>query len=110
MINVISQTELFKKEENVSVTRSDFLHAVKELNLKATSMGLEAIVFEYTDWLDPDNPIKNRDALDKMLGDYAYTCPVMDFGHHLAGAGNNVHAYLFSGKPLAIRGGADSGF
>ena len=59
------QTELFKKEENVFVTRKDFLNAVKELNLYVKDKGKEAIVFEYTDWLNPNDPLKNRDALDR---------------------------------------------
>ena len=99
-MNILSdtlQTELFKKEENVFVTRNDFLKAVKELNLYVKPVGKEAIVFEYTDWLNPKDPLKNRDALDRMVGDYAFTCPVMNFAHRFAETGNNVYAYFFSG-------------
>ena len=96
------QTELFKKEENVFVTRNDFLKAVKELNLYVKPVGREAIVFEYTDWLNPKDPLKNRDALDRMVGDYAFTCPVMNFAHRFAETGNNVYAYFFSGMMFWI--------
>ncbi len=89
-------TELFKKEENVFVTREDFLSAVSDLNLYVKQVGKEAIVFEYTDWLNPLDPLKNRDALDKMVGDYAFTCPVMNFAHRYAETGNNVYVYYFS--------------
>lgn len=89
-------TELFKKEENVFVTRKDFIKAVKELNLYVKAVGREAIVYEYTDWLNPLDPLKNRDALDKMVGDYAFTCPVMNMAHRYAETGNNVYVYYFS--------------
>jgi len=95
-------TELFKKEENVFVTRNDFLKAVKELNLYVKPVGREAIVFEYTDWLNPKDPLKNRDALDRMVGDYAFTCPVMNFAHRFAETGNNVYAYFFSERASTV--------
>jgi hypothetical protein len=47
-------------------------------------VGREAIIYEYTDWLNPNDPLKNRDALDKMVGDYAFTCAVVDYGHRCA--------------------------
>lgn len=89
-------TELFKKEENVFVSREDFQMAVKELNLYVKQVGREAIVFEYTDWLKPHSPIANREALDRMVGDYAFTCAVGDFAHRYAETGNNVYVYFFS--------------
>ena len=59
-------------------------------------MGREAIIYEYTDWLMPTDPLKNRDALDRMVGDYAFTCPVVDFAHRYAETGNNVYFYYFN--------------
>jgi len=89
-------TELFKKEETVFVNREDFLRSVGELNLYVKSVGREAIIYEYTDWLMPTDPLKNRDALDRMVGDYAFTCPVVDFAHRYAETGNNVYFYYFN--------------
>ena len=88
-------TELFKKEENIYVNRDEFLHAVKELNPYVNNVARQAIIFEYTDWLNPDDPIRNRDALDKMVGDYHFTCNVNEFAHRYAETGNNVYMYLF---------------
>ena len=59
-------------------------------------VGKEAIIYEYTDWLLPTDPRKNRDALDRMVGDYAFTCPVVDFAHRFAETGNNVYFYYFN--------------
>lgn len=41
----------------------------------------QAITFEYTDWIEPENPHRNRDALDKMVGDYHFTCNVNEFAN-----------------------------
>lgn len=89
-------TDLFRNEETVFVNREDFIRSVEELNLYVKPVGREAIVYEYTDWLMPMDPLKNRDALDRMVGDYAFTCPVVDFAHRYAETGNNVYMYYFS--------------
>ncbi|XP_026467181.1 acetylcholinesterase-like [Ctenocephalides felis] len=89
-------TELFKKEEGINVTREQFLQAVKDLNPRVGPIGTQAIVFEYTDWLDPEDPLGNRDALDKIVGDYQFTCNVNEFAHRYASEGLNVYMYLFS--------------
>lgn len=93
-------TELFRKEENVYVNRDEFLHAVHELNPYVNNVARQAIVFEYTDWLNPDDPIRNRDALDKMVGDYQFTCNVNEFAHRYAETGNNVYMYYFKYRSL----------
>lgn len=41
----------------------------------------QAIIFEYTDWIEPENTHRNRDALDKMVGDYHFTCNVNEFAN-----------------------------
>ena len=88
-------TQLFRKEENIRVNREDFLQSVRELNPYVNSVARQAIVFEYTDWLDPEDPNSNRDALDKMVGDYHFTCNVNEFAHRYAETGNNVYMYYF---------------
>jgi len=89
-------TDLFKNEETVFVNREDFIKSVGELNIYVKSVGREAIIYEYTDWLQPTDPLKNRDALDRMVGDYAFTCPVVNFAHRYAETGNNVYFYYFN--------------
>lgn len=44
----------------------------------------------------PTDPLKNRDALDRMVGDYAFTCPVVEFAHRYAETGNNVYFFYFN--------------
>lgn len=74
-------TELLRKEEGVTVNREEFYQAVKELNPYVNNPARQAIIFEYTDWVEPENPHSNRDALDKMVGDYHFTCAVNEFAH-----------------------------
>ena len=89
-------TELFRRDEDVFVSREDFLHSVELLNRYAQQVGREAIVFEYTDWLNPESAVNNREALDRMVGDYSFTCSVVDFSHRYAETGNNVYMYYFT--------------
>nr|NVI69573.1 acetylcholine esterase [Cucujiformia] len=94
-------TDLFKIEDNVFVNRKDFLRAVKELNPYFNAVAILAIVFEYTNWMNPDDPVSNRDALDKMVGDYHFTCNVNDFAHRYAETGNNVYMYYYKHRTIS---------
>lgn len=88
-------TELLRKEENVLISREDFLKAVTALNPDMSEIAKQAIIFEYTDWANPEDPVKNRDALDKIVGDRHFTCNVNEFAHAYAKAGNEVYMYFF---------------
>lgn len=89
-------TELLRKEEGITVSREEFLQAVRELNPYVNGAARQAIIFEYTDWNEPDNPHSNREALDKMVGDYHFTCNVNEFAQRYAEEGNNVYMYLYT--------------
>ena len=47
--------DLFKNEENVYVSREEFISSVEALNRYVNKVGREAVIFEYTNWLDPDS-------------------------------------------------------
>ncbi|XP_032511934.2 acetylcholinesterase-like [Danaus plexippus] len=88
-------TELLPKEENVGITREQYLQAVRELNPFVNDVSRQAIVYEYTDWLNPDDPVNNKNSLDKMVGDYHFACGVNEFAHRYAETGNNVYTYYY---------------
>ncbi|XP_072763674.1 acetylcholinesterase isoform X1 [Anoplolepis gracilipes] len=90
-------TELFRIDgaEDVKVTRDQFISAVSELNPYVNQIGRHAIIYEYTNWLYPDDPNANRDALDKIVGDYQFTCNVNEFAGRYADTGNTVYMYYF---------------
>ena len=48
--------------------------------------------------MNPDDPVSNRVAVDRMTGDWEFTCPVVDFAHKYAETGNNVYMYYFTQK------------
>ncbi|KMQ90039.1 acetylcholinesterase-like isoform x1 protein [Lasius niger] len=90
-------TELFRIDgtEDVKVTREQFVSAVSELNPYVNQIGRHAIIYEYTNWLHPDDPDANRDAIDKIVGDYQFTCNVNEFAGRYADTGNTVYMYYF---------------
>ena len=64
----------------------------KELN----SFGKEAILFEYTNWKNPDDQAMNRYQLDMAIGDFNFICPTVDFAMVYANAGMSVYYYVFT--------------
>lgn len=86
-----------KPNEFISFTRDDFIRVLQEdLNpFAASPIGKEAIIFEYTNWINPLDPVSNYDAIDKIVGDYYFTCNVNEFAQSYAQAGNSVYMYYF---------------
>ena len=91
-------TELFRIDgtEDVKVSREQYISAISELNPYVSQIGRHAIIYEYTDWMHPDDPHVNRNALDKIVGDYQFTCNVNEFAGRYADTGNNtVYMYYY---------------
>jgi len=88
--------DMFPKEEDVFINREDFERSITELNVYANPLQRKAIEFEYTNWLNPGDPIKNREEVDRFTGDWQFTCPVVEFAHRYAETGNNVYMYHFT--------------
>ncbi|XP_076040560.1 acetylcholinesterase-like [Oratosquilla oratoria] len=88
-------TDFFRREENIQITRDQFERSVRDLHPYFNDVIRQAIMFEYTDWLNPDDGDMNRDAIDKMVGDYHYVCNVNEFANYYAQSGNNVFMYYF---------------
>lgn len=78
------------------INREDFTRSITELNVYANPLQRKAIEFEYTNWLNPGDPIKNREEVDRFTGDWQFTCPVVEFAHRYAETQNNVYMYYFS--------------
>ncbi|XP_023322609.1 acetylcholinesterase [Eurytemora carolleeae] len=101
--------DMFKKEEDVFISREDFKRAITELNIYANPQQKKAIEFEYTNWMNPQDPIKNRMEVDRFTGDWQFTCPVIEFAHRYAETGNNVYMYYFTQKSSVSKWPAWSG-
>ncbi|XP_043925927.1 cholinesterase isoform X2 [Protopterus annectens] len=85
----------FSKDNESLITRSEFLEGVKMSLPDASELGVESVIFQYTDWADEHNLEKNRDALDDIVGDQNVICPVLEFAQNFAENGNNVYLYFF---------------
>ena len=79
MTKFASSYRFFPVQEEIRITRSQFETSIKELNLFVKDVGVEAITYEYTSWLDPNDTKSMIDALDLMVGDYQFTCPTVEF-------------------------------
>lgn len=90
-------TEKFRIDgtEDVKISREEFVRSVTELNPYVNQIARQAIVYEYTDWLHPDDPNINRDGIDKIVGDYQFTCNVNEFAGKYAETGNTVFMYYY---------------
>ena len=66
------------------MTKEDFDKSTQALNEPVKPVGLAAIKFMYTNWMDPTNSTSNLVALDRMVGDYQFTCPVVNFAQYFA--------------------------
>ncbi|XP_053908695.1 acetylcholinesterase [Cuculus canorus] len=85
----------FGKDNESLISREEFLGGVRLGVPQANELAAEAVVLQYTDWLDQDNPVKNREALDDIVGDHNVVCPLMHFAQRWAERGGKVYAYLF---------------
>ena len=63
----------------MSIARDQFERSVKELNHFVSPVGVQAITYEYTDYMAENNSDVMINALDKMVGDYQFTCPTVAF-------------------------------
>ncbi|XP_045615284.1 acetylcholinesterase [Procambarus clarkii] len=88
-------SSIFRLEDEIMVSRPEFETAVRELHPYFNEVVRQAIMFEYTDWLSPEDGAMYRNAIDKMVGDYHFTCNVNEFAYHYALAGNNVYMYYY---------------
>lgn len=87
---------------SLALNREQFLKSVQDLNPFSKSIDLQNIIFEYTDWLNLDDPNSNREALDKMVDDNQLTCNVNEFAFYYAkaGKGSYLHVLLRSSAHL----------
>ncbi|NXS63522.1 ACES Acetylcholinesterase, partial [Brachypteracias leptosomus] len=92
----------FGKDNESLISREEFLGGVRLGVPQANELAAEAVVLQYTDWLDQDNPVKNREALDDIVGDHNVVCPLMQFAQRWAERGGKVFAYLFDHRASTL--------
>ncbi|XP_040205233.1 cholinesterase [Rana temporaria] len=86
----------FSKDHESFINRTQFHDSVKLAFPKATELAIDSILFHYTNWEDEKNPIHNRDAMDDIVGDYNFICPLLEFTNRNSELGNKAYLYFFS--------------
>lgn len=96
--NIFTRDDLFSKSDFL-INDALFEQAAKQLlpeKLKKNPAVYRAILFEYKDWALPGSATRRQQALDKMLGDYHFTCSVNEFAEHYEDKGGAVFYYYFT--------------
>ncbi|KAF7633363.1 Carboxylic ester hydrolase [Meloidogyne graminicola] len=98
LADVFPPNEFFEKKEFIK-SREVWLKSVSSLlprQILKSSIALQAILNHY----EPEGlPIESKqwvDSLDKMLGDFLFTCNVNDFALAFSEHGVNTYYYMFS--------------
>lgn len=68
----------FNLSQNL-ISRSDFLQGLNLAMADAHDVERETAIFQYTNWMDIDNSIHNRDSLGSLVGDQMFFCPLLEF-------------------------------
>lgn len=87
----------------MSMNSKDFQKSIHRLfyyypqyKQEISQSALDAIIFQYTNWLDPDDDEANILALDSAVGDSQFICSLNHFAHVYASAGQNVYMYFLT--------------
>lgn len=86
--------ELFPNQEQLSITKEKYREATKKLFAKFSDVVHQLIGFEYSKW--PYSSTNNAKSLSNMLGDFEFSCPVLNFAEAYARAGQDVYVYYFT--------------
>uniref|UniRef100_F6VMR1 Carboxylic ester hydrolase n=1 Tax=Xenopus tropicalis TaxID=8364 RepID=F6VMR1_XENTR len=85
----------FSKDHDSYINRTQFEESVRLSFPKAAELAVESILFYYADWEGVRNPALYRDAMDDVVGDYNFICPLLEFTKRASHLGDNVYLYFF---------------
>ncbi|KAJ4935399.1 hypothetical protein JOQ06_016935 [Pogonophryne albipinna] len=77
------------------ITRNEFLKGVALVMANASTLAREAAIFHYTEWSDENNRTKNRDLLGRLVGDYLFISPLLEFARSYSKHGGKTFLYSF---------------
>ena len=90
-----SLSNVFNLVMNKSLTEEQFRDCITRLIKADSDLIIEAVAFEYGVPSDYDNPQRFRDAMDDVLGDLAFICPVVEFADSFSIGGGSAYLYRF---------------
>uniref|UniRef100_A0A7N8XT93 Carboxylic ester hydrolase n=1 Tax=Mastacembelus armatus TaxID=205130 RepID=A0A7N8XT93_9TELE len=77
------------------IGRNVFLNGVALSMVDASNVTRETAIFQYTNWKDMDNQMKNRDLLGSLVGDQLFVCSAIEFAQSYSKYGGKTFLYLF---------------
>ncbi|XP_061924133.1 acetylcholinesterase-like isoform X1 [Entelurus aequoreus] len=77
------------------ITRKEFMEGLQIVMADVGSVAADAAIFQYTDWTDENNRMKNRDSLGSLIGDQYFVCPPLEFAQRYSHHGGKTFFYLF---------------
>ncbi|XP_046342234.1 acetylcholinesterase-like isoform X1 [Haliotis rufescens] len=63
---------------------------------RLNDFGMDAILFQYTNWLNPNNQTMIRHNIEQAVGDFHFVCSVNELAQAYTSAGQNVYYYRFT--------------
>ncbi|XP_071950076.1 cholinesterase-like [Antedon mediterranea] len=93
---LIYDTPGFSKDTESLLNKAQFREAIEFSWPTANEFTHDAIQFQYTDWLEPDNEAKLRDGIDQSAGDYQFICPTFQVAKAYADRSSSVYYYRFT--------------
>ncbi|KAK7486471.1 hypothetical protein BaRGS_00022272 [Batillaria attramentaria] len=93
----IDSQSLIKEEDMEVIIESLFLYHphFKTPPTIINQFGRDAIIFEYTDWVNPKDDASRRDRISLAVGDYHFVCEVNALADRYAQSGQRVYNYWF---------------
>ncbi|XP_028321562.1 acetylcholinesterase-like [Gouania willdenowi] len=85
----------FNLNDEHLITRSQFLKMVELLTSTDSDVTRNAVIYQYTDWADETNNMKNRDLLASLVGDQSFNCPLLEFAYRYSQNGGKTFLYHF---------------
>ncbi|KAJ3591150.1 hypothetical protein NHX12_009097 [Muraenolepis orangiensis] len=83
------------------ISRKRFLEGIPLVLPGSSHAAKEAAVFQYTNWSDVEDELKNRDAMGDLVGDLFFNCPSLDFARRYSQRGGKAFVYLFDHRSSA---------
>ncbi|XP_022095317.1 acetylcholinesterase-like isoform X2 [Acanthaster planci] len=89
----------FNKDTDSPINMTLFNQTIAKIFKPMNKFARSAIKFQYTDWLDPFNPYKLRDATEAFVTDYKIACPIFETARAYTSAKNKAYLYRFRRRP-----------
>ncbi|XP_075525252.1 acetylcholinesterase-like isoform X4 [Dermacentor variabilis] len=84
------------EEQNPEVTEENFTAALEALGLSPRETPIDKVLEMYTVNKTPSTAAERLKALDSIVGDYHFTCPVVQWADRFVQAGITVYQYVFA--------------